>query len=704
MIFAASGKLGDYEHEFGPSCILVVDVKAAFSGKFTSNWIPFSSLLEKFMQIATLRRALFFMGMVACLCFPAMAADRSRIKAEDYVIDAEIVPRTHHLAAHAKVKFTALDDISFASFELHNGLHVTKVTDEKGKPLTAERVTQDSSIRISFPNTIAKGTTTTLTFDYEGALASGDDSPVEGLKLAYIGEDAIYLLYPGRWFPVTNYGIDRFTAAINVTVPSGITVVGSGSSTIMKPAAAGKTVTSFSWQKPSFPGTIVAGNFQEQAFGQIKVYFGGSTKQLASAYADTASKELEFFTSLYGPAPGGGTLKIVEIADDTVPMWWAPEMVVMATRNVTEKVNYRMLADSLGHQWWGATVSPASKDDWWLMDGGGRDAEMRYVQSTAGDQAFEDASRDMAVGALAYDTTPLGSIGKLDTFSPQFQALVTDKGGMIFHMLRWVIGDEAFDKTVKDFMAQFAGKPASVTDFQTIAEKYYGQKLTPFFTQWVDGTGAPEFKMKYTVYRVRKGFRVVGEVTQDLDLFRMPLELKIDTDGQTETKRIEVVGTDSAFAIETFGKPRRLVLDPNNWVLKNSGDLRVRVAIRRGQELTAQGNLSEALTELNKALDVNKNSSLAHYRIADIFFMQRNYQSAANEFRESLNGDGDPRWTEVWSHIMLGKIFDTTGQRERAVNEYRQAIQTGDPTQGAMDEARKYLEKPYERERRPSGN
>ena len=125
---------------------------------------------------------------------------------------------------------------------------------------------------------------------------------------------------------------------------------------------------------------------------------------------------------------------------------------------------------------------------------------------------------------------------------------------------------------------------------------------------------------------------------------------------------------------------------------------------RRGQELTAQGNLSEALTELNKALEVNKNSSLAHYRIADIFFAQRNYQSAANEFREALNGDGDPHWTEVWSHIMLGKIFDTTGQRERAVNEYRQAIQTGDPTQGAMDEARKYLEKPYERERRPNGN
>ena len=658
------------------------------------------------MQIARrpLRRALLFIGLIASFCLPAIAADRPRVKAEDYVIDAEIVPKTHHLTARAKVKFTALEDVNFASFDLHNGLRVTKVLDEKGKPLTAERVTQENAVRISFPTTMAKGSSTTLTFDYEGALANADDSPVEGLKLAYIGDDAIYLLYPGRWFPVTNYGIDRFTATINVTAPAGITVIGSGGASVAKPAAAGKAVTTFTWDKPSFPGTIVAGNFQETSVGSVKVYLSPNKKQFASAYGDTANKELEYFTSLYGPAPGGGTLKLVELPDDTVPMWWAPEIAALATRDISEKTNYRFLADSIGHQWWGATVSPASKDDWWLMDGGARDSEMRYVQSTAGEQAFEDASRDMAVGALAYDTTPLGSIDKLDTFSPQFQALVTDKGGMIFHMLRWVIGDAAFDKTVKDFMAQFAGKSASVADFEAIAEKNHGDKLTAFFAQWVDGTGAPEFKMKYTVYRVKKGFRVIGEITQDLDLFRMPLELKVDTDGQTEMKRIEVVGTDSAFSIDTFGKPRRLVLDPNNWVLKNSPDLRVRVSIRRGQELTAQGNLSEALTELNKALDVNKNSSLAHYRIADIFFAQRNYQSAANEFREALNGDGDPRWTEVWSHIMLGKIFDTTGQRERAVNEYRQAIQTGDPTQGAMDEARKYLEKPYERERRPNGN
>ncbi len=658
------------------------------------------------MQIArpSLRRAALLFGLILSLFAPSWGAERPRVKAEDYVIDAEIVPKTHRLIARAKVRITALDDTNFASFELHNALRPTRIADANGKPLNSERISADNAVRVSFPATLIKGTSTTLTFEYEGALASADDSPVEGLKLAYIGEDITFLLYAGRWFPVTNYGIDRFTSAINITAPAGTVVVGSGSTSAAKPAGAGKTVTSFSWQKPSFPGTIIAGPFTDNVFsgGGVHVYVLPDKKQFAQGYAEFATKQMEFFSSLYGPAPSP-VLKLVQLPDDTVPAAWAPEIAALATRDIVEKTNYRLLADAVAHQWWGESVSPASKDDWWLAEGGARAAEMRFVQGTVSQQAFEEATRDMAVGALAHDTTPLSSTGKMDTFSTEFQALVTDKGGMIFHMLRWVMGDAAYDKTMKEFLAQYAGKPASVADLQAIAEKNYADKLTSFFSQWVDGTGAPEFKMKYTVYRVKKGFRVVGEVSQDLDLFRMPVELRVDTDGQSEMKRIDVMGTESAFSIETFGKPRRLVLDPNNWVMKNSPDLKVRIAIRRGQELTAEGNFAEALSEFNKALVVNKNSSLAHYRIAEIFYLQRNYQSAANEYREALNGDQEPRWTEVWSHIGLGKIFDVTGQRPRAVNEYRQALQTQDNTQGALDEARRYLETPYTRERKTSG-
>ncbi|MBZ5521644.1 MAG: tetratricopeptide repeat protein [Acidobacteriia bacterium] len=646
------------------------------------------------MQIARrpLRRAYLLFGLLFSF-IPALGAERPRVKAEDYVIDAEITPKTHRLTARARVKFTALDDTNFGTFELNNALRPTRILDAAGHTLSGERISTENAVRITFPNGLAKGSSNVITFEYEGTLANADDSPVEGLKLAYIGEDITYLLYPARWFPVTNYGIDRFTATISITAPPGTLVVGSGT------ASTNGNTTTFSWQTPSFPGSVFAGPFEVAVSGNTRVYVRSAKKPYAATYAETAAKELEFFSSIYGPAPSP-VLKVVELPDDTVPTWWAPEIAALATRDISSKVNYRLLANSIAHQWWGVAVSAATKDDWWMVDGGARASEMRYVQNAAGEQAFEDSTRDMAVGALAYDTTPLASIGKLDTFSPEFQALVTDKGGMIFHMLRWVIGEAAFDKTIRDFMNSFRGKSARVSDLQSIAEKNYNENLTAFFSQWVDGTGAPEFKMKYTVLRVKKGFRIVGQVSQDLDLFRMPVELRVDTDGQSEMKRVEVVGTESQFSVDTFGKPRRLVLDPNNWVLKNSSDLKVRIAIRRGQELTAQGSLAEALAEFNKALEVNKNSSLAHYRIAEVFYLQRNFQSAANEYRDAINGDGEPRWTEVWSHIQLGKIFDVTGQRQRAVNEYRQAIQTNDNTQGAIDEARKYLETPYQREKK----
>jgi tetratricopeptide (TPR) repeat protein len=161
---------------------------------------------------------------------------------------------------------------------------------------------------------------------------------------------------------------------------------------------------------------------------------------------------------------------------------------------------------------------------------------------------------------------------------------------------------------------------------------------------------------------------------------------------------VDVVGTDSQYIVDTFGRPRRITIDPRNWVLKNSPDMQVRVSILRGQQMVSQGQFADALAEYQKALTANANSSLASYRVGEVLFTQRNYQASANAYRDALRGDADPKWTEVWSHIQLGKIFDVTGQRDRAVNEYRQAVQTNDNTQGALNEARKYLQTPFKRE------
>jgi hypothetical protein len=662
------------------------------------------------------------LSLVVLLALPSWAAEKARLRVDDYQIEAELDPHLHQITARAKVKFTALQDLSVAVFELHNDLRVTKVVDEKNQPLSAERVTQDSTVRVPLPAGLSKDASTTLTFEYDGTLENADNSPVPGLKLAYIGDDSSYLFYAGRWFPVSGYGINRFTSTISLTVPAHMLVIGSGKATTRdapaskKPNASVLPTKTFTFvsAKPSFPGSIVAGVFQEyksdDAGLDLHVFFKPTHQSLAPAYTTTAVQEFSYFINLYG-LPPSQKLNVVELPGDTLPYLWAPEIAGLAGPSITEKTNYRLLADAIAHQWWGVSVNPASKDDWWLSDGFARYSEAMYVENAAGGAGLEEAVKDMSVGALAYDTVPLSSASKLDIFSTEFQSLATDKGAMILHMLRWVLGEDKYNKTMREFAGEFAGKSATNDDFRTVAEKNYGEQLTWFFSQWSDSTGAPEFKVKYTTYRIggnfakeakaqqerTPGFRVTGEISQDLDLFRMPVDLRIDTDGKTENKRVEVVGTTSPFSIETFGRPRRIAVDPDHHVLTNSSDVKLRASILRGQAMQQQGDLTGALLEFNKALDLNKNSSLAHYRIAEVFFLQRNYQSSANAYREGLNGDGEPRWTEVWSRLQLGKIFDITGQRERAVNEYRQALQTNDNTFGALEEARKYLQKAYER-------
>ena len=658
--------------------------------------------------------------LLVCLVQPSQAAEKARLRVDDYQIEATLEPHLHQITAKARVKFTALQDLNVAVFELHNDLRVTKVTDDKGQQLSAERVTQDSTVRVPLPSGLAKDASTTLTFEYEGQLENADNSPVPGLSLAYIGDDTSYLLYAGRWFPVSGFGLNRFTSTISITLPAHLLVIGSGKMKVSDVAPSKKPATSvlptktftFVSEKPSFPGTIIAGIFKEyksdEAGMDLHVYFKPTHESVAAAYTSTAVQEFTYFITLYG-LPPSQKLNLVEIPPDTVPYIWAPEIAGLASPSITEKTNYRLLADAIAHQWWGVSVSPATKNDWWLRDGFARYSEAMYVENAAGTAGLEEAVKEMSVGALAYDTVPLSTSDKLDIYSTEFQSLTTDKGAMILHMLRWVLGEDKYNKTMREFAGDFAGKSATTDDFRAAAEKNYGDQLTWFFSQWLDSTGAPEFKLKYTTYRLGgaaalspkedkiPGFRVTGEISQDLDLFRMPVDLRVDTDGRTEDKRIEVVGTNSPFTIETFGRPRRISIDPDHDVLANSSDVKLHASILRGQAMQQQGDLPGALTEFNKALDLNKNSSLAHYRIAEVFFFQRNYQSSANAYRAAIDGDGDPRWTEVWSRIQLGKIFDVTGQRERAVGQYRQALQTNDNTFGALEEARKYLTKPYER-------
>jgi aminopeptidase N len=644
-------------------------------------------------------------AIASAVLSPVFAQTRGaqqRIDVQDYAIDLTVDPQAQTMKAEAKVNFTAVDNVSEISFDLNNALSLDKVTGDDGKQIPASRLQQDMSVRLSLPQSVQRGKSGSLTFDYDGKLTGDEESPVFGIKFAAIHPDFAYLMYPARWFPVNDYTVDRFGMDLKVTVPEGYKVLGSGIDS-SEAAPGGGTTYHWKYTEASFPGSvaIVRGDPKVVSSGGVDttLYFRKGA-DMTQAYGDEFSKAMIYLTSLFG-SPLKKNLTVVETEAGTPNGYSAPGLIFLSPQSIGKEVNTRLVADETARQWWGALVSASNRNHLWIENGMARYAELLYIDHVNGSGAMQQQLHDTYVEALTVDQPPLIQSARLEDYSPEFWAATAGKGAAVLNMLRGVIGDENFFKVLKAVPDRFAYKSISTDDFRKVAEEASAQNLNFFFVNWIESSGAPEFKLEYTVFRTQKGFRVVGKISQDLDTFSMPVLVHVDTEGNPEEKEVQVVGTSSEFSIDTFGKPRPngVTLDPKTQVLRFDNPMRVAVAIRRGEQYVEIGEFGDALKEYQKALDVARNSSLAHYRIGELYFLQATWQSAANEFREALNGDLHPKWPDVWAHLKLGGVLYVCGQRDRAVNEYKQALRTNDNTSNALEEAQKYISAPYERQR-----
>src|SRR5215469_561129 len=306
----------------------------------------------RMMSFRGIRRIGAAFGMLGMALFAAaQRPERAALHITGYVINAELDTQAHHITAKAVVTFTAPENQEMVSFGFHPALKVTKITDDAGKVLTGER-SADGTIRVAPTAAFVKGQSYHWTFTYEGVITGNEDGPVEGLKLAAIQEPVTYLLYAARWFPTTGFMIDRFTAEMRIKVPQGMRVFASGSSgpshsVTLNDGKPGDEYD-FNWNKPGFPGTVIAGRYVNPAVagpGNVKVYMTVAHQASANELAQTATKEYDFFTDNFG-TPETTHLNVVEIPDDTLPAVWGPEIAGIMGARVGDKSGIRLLANT----------------------------------------------------------------------------------------------------------------------------------------------------------------------------------------------------------------------------------------------------------------------------------------------------------------------------------------------------------------------
>jgi aminopeptidase N len=731
------------------------------------------------MAVSILTFALAF----ACATKATAQASGETIDILNYKIFAEMLPESNSLRAQAAVTFKALKQTQSAVFEMNGSLVISKVKAPDGRTelqFIQDRV-NENSVKINLGQLYQAGSEITLTFDYEGPLATPEGGPIPDTRLAYIGNEGSYLFYASRWFPFHGYAADRATSEISITVPESWSVAGHSSlpvsvttvaqaltqfnqavsktqvvSTASSPASGNNSGTNtpgnltrkstaptagaaktppvsnpakpatpattggpndkrktftFVETQPALVGSFAAGQFITRTINsggmQIDLFALPGSEGRLEEYGKEVAQILQVYNNKFGPYTFGNRYVIAEVDDETLSTYSGPGITFLSHKMIATDRDLPIdaLAREVAYQWWGQAVGLKSFDDAWLSQGLSQYSSVLYRESQQSEAEFQTTLAEILEMGLAFEqeASIARAPGQLNDQSPAYRSVVFYKGAYVYHMLRSAIGDEKFFNLLKNFYATYKNQRASLDDFESLTNKIAGSSMRGFFSLWVDSTGIPEFTSDYTIIRTKEGkFKVRGTVRQNLELFRGPVDIALESEGGRTTKTtIDLRGQSADFEVSSEGKPLEIVVDPNNRYMRTNATIRTAVIVRRGIEHFEAGEYAQAEEQFVAARKLSPRSSWAWYNLGLVYMAQQNWEKARDAFNQSLGGDLQPSWLEVWSYIYKGNAYDAEGPdgRERAVKEYEKARATGMTYNNAQQAIEKYLGQPYKRDR-----
>jgi hypothetical protein len=664
-------------------------------------------MCKKPTQAAWFIAFLIFAVAVPVLCSQTRNPSLPEIRIQHHKIEAILNPDSHELSAADTIDFEVLESTDVVAFELSENLTVEKVLNSEGIELEFSQYEIGPGIvSVRFTDLLDAGSKATITIEYAGGfdrdrfsrMYTRDDSS------AYIGMEGTYLMYSAKWFPVSRFLVNRATSSLEVTVPLGMTVIGPG---IQMPVITKGINETFIWNSevPILPGSMVAGRYfhRKIPIDDFTIECFAKKNEMASMQknAEAAAKILDFYQKIFGPSTAGMSYRLVEVDDQLALQHGMLGTIFITRRELAQSTPpIRELARRIAYQWWQETVGIQDTGDLWLVDGMAYFSAAKYIGESEGPAALKAEIDNLAILALKFEDKSSVRFGlDLGYRTDQYESVVAGKGAWVLNMLQSIMGESKFAQLTRDYIRDYSGKRGGTSAFQKLAEEKYGEDLGWFVAEWIDTIGIPTLELDYVIYKTPNGFKVSGVVKQERDLFKMPVEVAVLSRGKMEINTVELSGKTASFDISSYSMPEKVVLDPNNKLLRESTELKTSVQLSLGDDLKQDRDFVGAIRAYENALKLSPNRSLAHFRLAEVFYEQFNLQSSANSFRDALNGDKDPQWIVVWCYIYLGKIYDILGQRQRAMAEYTKAVNTKDDTNGAQAEAKKWLEIPFTRER-----
>jgi aminopeptidase N len=471
-------------------------------------------------------------------------------------------------------------------------LKVTRVTKlaKGGSPVTCSFATTDGKLIVTLDKAHDPGDLLDLAIEYSG-------SPAKGLQFV-IADPA----YPDKlpaiwtqgqaedthhWLPCYDYPNERATSEMIITVEKPFFVVSNGA-LIETRKNAGDTST-YHWKMDvphvSYLISLAVADFAvyHDKVGDLPVdyyvarnvdeatarRFMGKTPKMIRFYSESTGQPYPYvkYATTCLPDFGGGMENIS-----------ATSMTDGALRDeiaALEGDADGLVAHELAHQWFGDLLTCKDWSHIWLNEGFASYFDPLFTEHDRGDDAFRLEMEGALQGYLGSDRSYRRPIveTRYESSLAMFDGMTYAKGACVLHALRGLLGDQAWWKGIREYVAKHKAQVVETDDFRKAMESASGKDLKWFFGQWAHKAGHPELKVRWRYEDADKTVRVKIEQTQSVDaqtpLFRLPTTLEITEDiGKTRVIPIVIDASSHEFAIPYAKKPRMVQIDPRGWLIK----------------------------------------------------------------------------------------------------------------------------------------
>jgi aminopeptidase N len=495
-----------------------------------------------------------------------LTSDSNEIQAEATVTLRLVTPGTRE----------AVLDLTSATPD-GKGMTVTRITSD-GRAVPIEH--RDNRLHLPMPAGANADEDVTFTITYHGTPGNGLRllNNIHGDRTAFSEN---WYNRARQWLPMIDHPADKATGELIVTTKADYQVVSNGVIVEQLDLPGGLRRTHWKQEVPisSWLYSLGVARFIVRQGGIVRgvplsywAFPQDADKGLTALERD-ARGSFEFFSDRVGPyaygklahveaaGMGGGTEHVSNI-------FYGEKSVTAGSAPVVHET---------AHQWFGDAVTESDWNDVWLSEGFATYFTLLYTEYAAGRDAFVDGLRRSRNAVLRLEkslpNTPVVHANLNEATTQPNNRLVYEKGAWTLHMLRDVIGTEAFWRGIRVYYQRHANGVASTADLRRAMEEVSGQDLRWFFAQWLTRSGVPQVSGSWRYDAAAKQIVVTIKQTQVGDPYRFSLGVGISaaSGSMPAVRQVQVTGGESTFGLPSEAEPASVVLDPGVWLLAELG-------------------------------------------------------------------------------------------------------------------------------------